>query len=243
MWHRVVVILMLTTLLAGAAWAEVSVADQPAPVSRSDVVQDCADCPLMVILPRQGSGGGKPGQHIAVGQTEVTEAQFRYFLNRTGYDAGEAWQKENGAPGLPAVNVDQYAAQAYVRWLSRYTGQRYRLPSPAEWEQAAHGGLQTRYWWGDEATDGCGKEHLSQLFFPYDRQCATAPKTDLMEVASMSANPWGLYDMVGNAGEWTQDGKACGGADFSTPYHPAGCGSDFEINLAHTGLRVVRELP
>lgn len=202
-------------------------------------LQDCADCPLLVKLPHAEQGAEK----LAVGQTEITDAQFRYFLQRTGYDAGEAWKAEHSEKQLPALNLDWYAASAYVRWLSRLTGQHYRLPTSAEWERAVHGGMKTRYWWGDEANDGCGKEHLSLLFFPYDKQCATASKADLVEVASLSANPWGLYDMLGNAGEWTQDGKACGGTDFSTPYHPAGCGSDFEINPAHTGLRVVRELP
>lgn len=187
---------------------------------------------------------GKLSGDFALGQTEVTEVQFRYFLRRTGYNAGEAWKTELQSATRPAVNLDWYAASAYVRWLSRYTGQRYRLPSAEEWEYATRGGKPTRYWWGGAAVEGCGKEHLSILFFPMGQQCASAQEQNLIDVASMSPNPWGLYDMLGNAGEWTADARACGGPDFFNQYHEAACStSDFEINPAHTGFRVVRELP
>lgn len=221
------------------------------------VFRDCPDCPEMVVIPAgeftmtdAGNTSGAPAHKVklehdfAYGQTEVTEAQFRYFLRRTGYNAGEGWKTELQSEKRPAVNLDWYAASAYVRWLSRYTGKRYRLPAETEWAYAAHGGKATRYWWGDSAGDGCGKEHLSILFFPMGQECASAQKQGLTDVASLSTNPWGLHDMLGNAGEWTADAKACGGLDFFHPYHEAACSTnDFEINPAHTGFRVVRELP
>ena len=85
---------------------------------------------------------------------------------------------------------------AYVRWLSGQTGERYRLPSEAEWEYAARAGSVTAYSWGNEIgrnranCDGCGSQ--------WDNG-QTAP------VGSFGPNGWGLHDMHGNVYEWVQD--------------------------------------
>jgi formylglycine-generating enzyme required for sulfatase activity len=147
----------------------------------------------------------KLNYRFAIGQNEVTEAQFRFFLKRTGYNAGPSHLTPSVPLNLPALEVDWYAASAYARWLSRHTGQRYRLPSEAEWDYAAHGGKSTRYWWGDAVADACGKEQQLSTFFRYDQPCAATKAQEIVEVASLSANPWGLYDMMGNAGEWMLD--------------------------------------
>jgi formylglycine-generating enzyme required for sulfatase activity len=87
-------------------------------------------------------------------------------------------------------------AEQYVRWLSKKTGKTYRLPSEAEWEYAARAGTTAPYYWGGSVGRGfanceaCGSQWD-------DRQ--TAP------VGSFAANPWGLYDMLGNVLQWTQD--------------------------------------
>ena len=95
----------------------------------------------------------------------------------------------------PAIYVSWDDAQTYVKWLSRITGKDYRLLSEAEYEYAARAGTQTAYPWGDDIKlngkamancDGCGNKQ-------------TAP------VGSFAANPFGLYDMVGNVWEWTED--------------------------------------
>ena len=88
-------------------------------------------------------------------------------------------------------------ANAYVAWLSKLTGKSYRLLSEAEYEYATRAGTQTAYPWGNaigenNATcNGCGSP-------PWDNR-QTAP------VGSFAPNQFGLYDMVGNVFEWTED--------------------------------------
>jgi formylglycine-generating enzyme required for sulfatase activity len=97
------------------------------------------------------------------------------------------------------INVSWDDAQAYVKWLSGITGKPYRLLSEAEYEYAARAGTETQYPWGDDIKlygtpmancAGCGSQ--------WDNK-QTAP------VGSFAANPFGLYDMVGNVWEWTED--------------------------------------
>jgi formylglycine-generating enzyme required for sulfatase activity len=96
----------------------------------------------------------------------------------------------------PAINVSWHDAQTYVKWLFRITGKQYRLLSGAEYEYAARAGTRTAYPWGDEIgkgeanCNGCGSKWDGKL---------TAP------VGSFAANSFGLYDMVGNVWEWTDD--------------------------------------
>lgn len=112
--------------------------------------QDCAECPVMVSIPPgrfmmgDADGSSAVSMHtvklnypFAISQTEVTEAQFRFFLKRTGYNAGASHLAPAFSPMLPAVEVDWFAATAYARWLSRYTGKHYRLPSESEWDYAS----------------------------------------------------------------------------------------------------------
>ena len=55
----------------------------------------------------------------------------------------------------PVINVSLYDAQAYVRWLSDFTGQEYQLLSEAEWEYAARAGTETARYWGDDPSEQC----------------------------------------------------------------------------------------
>ena len=251
-------------------------------VIQAATLQDCTDCPIMAVIPAGKFMMGDVNDssalpvhlvnfkyRFAIGQSEITEAQFRIFLKRTGYNSGASHASTSFAPKHPAVDVDWYGASAYALWLSRYTGQRYRLPSEAEWDYAAHEGKSTRYWWGDSAAEGCGKEHLPATFFRYDQPCASTVNQDVVDVASSSANPLGLFDMQGNAGEWMLDCPPVEAAAYvgapgdGTPF--MGCsvniyqhvvrGPSFLDNAtprrkvdatehsANTGFRVVRELP
>jgi formylglycine-generating enzyme required for sulfatase activity len=86
---------------------------------------------------------------------------------------------------------------AYTKWLTEQTGFKYRLPTEAEWEYFARAGSDTDYWWGNEigqgkaCCDGCGAQ------WGWDAEKSTAP------VGSFAANPFGIYDTVGNVWEWT----------------------------------------
>lgn len=195
--------------------AVVLVAASAGAAAAGPVIQDCPECPRMVeiapgsfMMGDAGIGSQIPVHRVtvanrfALGETEVTLAQFRYFISRTGYTGG--FDDDSRAdPKLPAAGVDWRAAHAYVRWLARHTGQRYRLPTEVEWEYAAGAGTVTRYWWGDQKADACGKEHVPAEFFGLDEYaCKHAGAFKVRPVGSLAPNPWGLYDMLGNAEEW-----------------------------------------
>jgi len=97
---------------------------------------------------------------------------------------------------LPISNLSWDDARSYLTWLSKKTGESYRLPTEAEWEYAASGGKSTAYWWGDEV--GRGNANCSDCGSAWDGK-GPAP------VGSFKPNPFGLYDVHGNLWEWTMD--------------------------------------
>ena len=162
---------------------------------------------------------------FALAKHEVTRGDFRRFVDATGHSMGDSCTIRIGrgygprrgrgwlSPGFdqtdrdPVVCVSWRDAQAYAGWLSRETGESYRLPSESEWEYAARAGSATNYGWGDgillifvgEAVvlgrnrancDGCGSRWDDER---------TAP------VGSFASNAWGLFDMHGNVSEWVED--------------------------------------
>ena len=116
-----------------------------------------------------------------------------------------------GLDDHPVVHVAFADARAYAQWAGK------ELPTEAEWEFAARGGLDgADYAWGDELTPG-GK-HMANTWqgeFPIENTCddgyeGTSP------VGAFPANGYGLYDMIGNVWEWTSDWYA-GHADAAAP--------------------------
>ena len=185
--------------------------------------QDCPTCPQMVVLPagkfRMGcideayacqSSDRLPSHNVdvasfAISRFEVTRGQFKAFAAATGHPSEGcefeegSWRKQGWqSDDHPVVCVGWSDAQAYVRWLGGETGFAYRLPTEAEWEYAARGGMTTRFYWGYRASDLCRYENADGLDCddPWDR---TAP------VGSFRPNGFGLYDIVGNVSEWVQD--------------------------------------
>jgi len=151
------------------------------------------------------------------GATEVTVGQFRKFAEATKYvtDAerfgGNFWDKgvkRNGpefnwrTPGFPqtdehpAVHISWNDARAYCRWLSRSERMTYRLPTEAEWEWACRAGSTARYFFGD---DPARLPEFAWFVENTKGDGATRP------VAQLNPNPWGLYDVHGNAEEWVLD--------------------------------------
>ena len=148
---------------------------------------------------------------FAAGVFEVTFDEWDACVADGGCNHYMADDAGWGRGSLPVVSISWHDAQSYVGWLSSKTGRPYRLLSEAEWEYAARGGVEgTRFWWGD---------HVDRRFANYgadaccecdavgeDRWTYTAP------VGSFLPNPYGLYDMIGNAWEWVED---CEHADYS----------------------------
>ena len=178
------------------------------------VFRDCPECPEMVVVPAGSFMMGSPSsersrgndegpQHgvtipepFAVGKYEVTFAEWDACVAAGGCNGHRPGDRGWGRGQRPVIDVNWGDAKAYVGWLSRKTGERYRLLSEAEWEYAARAGTRTRYHWGHSIgrnqanCDGCGSRWDDEK---------TAP------VGSFPANGFGLHDVHGNVWEWVED--------------------------------------
>jgi formylglycine-generating enzyme required for sulfatase activity/class 3 adenylate cyclase len=102
----------------------------------------------------------------------------------------------NGKDDAPVTNVSWSDAKQFVTWLAGATHKPYRLPSEAEWEYAARGGTQTKYWWGDKF----------QLGMVNCENCTDVAAVEQpVGVGSFKPNPFGLYDMGGGVDQWVVD--------------------------------------
>lgn len=141
---------------------------------------------------------------------EVTNAQYRKFMDATGHSAPGYWNDALvNAPKQPVVGLSWHDAVAYAEWEGK------RLPTEAEWEKAARGGLVgKRYPWGDEAPDAGGvyRANYDPGGFDEDGYFYTSP------VGSFAPNGYGLYDMAGNVWEWCADWRD-GGYYANSPYN------------------------
>ena len=132
--------------------------------------------------------------------TLVTNAQFERFVGDSGYKTAPAPSRRPGWRDFstqarrehPVVYVSWHDAQAFARWAGK------RLPTEAEWEKAARGGLETKQFpWGDELpTDQV--VNWNKLQTKQDELPTTT-------VGSFPPNGYGLYDMAGNVWEWCAD--------------------------------------
>jgi formylglycine-generating enzyme required for sulfatase activity/class 3 adenylate cyclase len=110
-------------------------------------------------------------------------------------DAKACGFKSSGQDAAPITNVSWSDAKQYVAWLADVTKKPYRLPSEAEWEFAARGGTQTKYWWGEQMQSGMA----------HCKDCGDAGAEQPVKVGSFKPNPFGLYDMGGGVDQWVED--------------------------------------
>jgi sulfatase modifying factor 1 len=171
---------------------------------------------------------------FSMGKYPVTVGEFGRFVRATGFrteaergggcftvGSDWRWSKKSSAnwqePGFPqtgrhpVVCVSWDDAVEFSKWLTRQGGKKYRLPTEAEWEYAARGGTRGRNYWGDRWDDACayadvndrtaGRTRLTRVTTHdcEDGYLYTAP------VGSFIPNSFGLYDMMGNAWQWTGD--------------------------------------
>ncbi|HYH17244.1 MAG TPA: SUMF1/EgtB/PvdO family nonheme iron enzyme [Azospirillum sp.] len=174
---------------------------------RGNSFQDCPECPVMVRVPPgwfmmgndRGDTAERPVHRVtiakpfAMGAYEVTVSEWRACVDGGG--CPNMPRMTNPTDNTPVYNVHWEDAQAYVKWLSQKTGQRYRLPSEAEWEYTARAGSVGPHWWDGEQgifanCTNCGG--------PHERLTPAA-------AGSYKPNPFGLHDMNGGVAEWVAD--------------------------------------
>jgi formylglycine-generating enzyme required for sulfatase activity len=202
-------------------WPYVLPAEKEWELKRGDSFKECArDCPEMTVVPAGSFTMGASeaerqapkysnetpqhtvtlAQPFAVSKFDVTFADWDACVAGGGCDDYSPNDWNFGRGQRPTIDVNWADAQRYVAWLSRVTGKPYRLLSESEYEYVARGETTTIYPWGDNVTldgkamtncGGCGDSQWANQ--------KTAP------VGSFPPNGFGLYDMVGNVWQWTED--------------------------------------
>ena len=215
--------------------------------SEPETFRDCDQCPEMVVAPPgkfiMGSEDavsdrpmGPPhevriAQPFALGKFEVTNRQYKDFVDATGYEMSKGcrgnikgewtdnplahWTDlrvgQESDPQHPVACVSWLDARFYLAWLSGISGQVYRLPSEAEWEYAARSGGGEFYHWGEDPDQGCAYANMYDLSadavhdFGWPLIDCDDGYSTLAPVGRFRPNGFGLYDMTGNLWEWVED--------------------------------------
>jgi len=170
------------------------------------------------------------------------------------YVGGTNWQHPDGPESSiikrgnhPAVHINWDDARAYCAWLTNRTGVKHRLPTEAEWEYAARGGLDGKeYVWGEKQQPG--KKPLANIWhgrFPRENTdteeggdgfYGTAP------VGEFPANGYGLYDVAGNVWEWCADWYAPGYYGDSPVKNPSGPLQQDSFDPNDRGVRIPKRI-
>ena len=127
-------------------------------------------------------------------ECQVTNQEYSKFVAATGNEAPALLDDPNfNHPHKPVVAVSWFEAVRYCDWLSRLHGGSYRLPTEAEWERAARGGVDGKLFpWGDA---------LPETLPGYQQRWVNGPE----KVGLSDPNGFGLYDMCANVHEWCSD--------------------------------------
>lgn len=140
-----------------------------------------------------------------LGATEVTLGQYRKF--KPGHTVVGA-DPEFNEDDRPAAMLSWLDARAYCAWLSRQPaekagGRSYCLPTEAQWEWAARGGMATTRHFGDTDKDQARYTWFNVTYTPNPKQ--ESKGRGRQPVGRLLPNAWGLYDMLGNVWEWCDD--------------------------------------
>ena len=195
-------------------------------VAFRDPLADAGSGPEMMVIPAGGfEMGSPPGEfghrpdeaplhyrHLdrpfALSRCTITADEFEHYARDTGW----RWRSDLivARGDFPVMNIRTADAEDYCRWLSARTGHRYRLPTEAEWEYAARGGLEgLHYPNGDTLT-------------PADGNYARSEKRGPIAVASYPPNGFGLHDVLGNVAEWVSDWYDPGACATGPVHNPQG---------------------
>jgi sulfatase modifying factor 1 len=184
---------------------------------------------------REGHPAERPRQRVwieafAIGRYPVTNVEYKAFLAASGSAPPPWWTHPDFAdPEQPVVGVSWDEALAFCAWMSAVDGRRHSLPTEAQWEKAARGGVEgARFPWGD-THPGTGRFHRPP------------------RVTEGKPNPIGLYALSGVCHEWCLDGDETrrasrGGAwRHQDPWSPVAHPSSLPPTLRYSdyGFRVV----
>jgi formylglycine-generating enzyme required for sulfatase activity len=209
----------------------------------------------------QGSADEKPLSRVAIaepfwiGKLEIRNRDYALF--DPAHDSGFISQMGTGVetrgypvnePDQPVVRVSWKQAMAFCDWLSERTGEKFSLPTEAQWEYACRAGTATPFWYGgihrpcdkfanlaDTTLEQLARQRGNLLhkyhpdWAPRDNHSRDGALVTT-RVGSYLPNPWGLHDMHGNAAEWTRT------THRPYPYNP-GDGRDA---ITDSGRKVVR---
>ena len=167
-----------------------------------------------------------------IGETEVTWNEFRAYFDETsqparkdtlaGYepDTGDVDTRTGPTPKYgssdiggweAAYSMTHHAATEYCKWLSKKTGQNYRLPTETEWEYCARAGTTTPYFFEGDPRELSARPLLNRLFGAQDGEAtrfvffARNSGGQVQNPYTNEPNPWGLYNMLGNVKEFCLD--------------------------------------
>ena len=131
---------------------------------------------------------------FSIAETQVSVAEYARFLEATRREQPPTWNDPSfNHPEQPVTAVSWFDAVAYCEWLSDEIGENFRLPTEAEWERAARGGLEGALFpWGDESP-------TSRPW--YSSRWLNGPE----RVHQSLPNVFGLYEMCENVHEWCSD--------------------------------------
>jgi formylglycine-generating enzyme required for sulfatase activity len=169
------------------------------------LIQDCAGCPEMIVVPGGSFDMGgdvdddhKPAHRVslktfALGKTEVTNGQWRVVMGSfPSVPEYSTFCRNNDACPVTGANWDD--ANTFIQRLNAMTGKQYRLPSESEWEYACRAGGRHKY---------CGSDDFNVVAWVSNNRGRDVGGP--FPVARKQANAFGLYDMSGNVQEWVED--------------------------------------
>jgi formylglycine-generating enzyme required for sulfatase activity len=216
-----------TSPAASKAGATVSVGPPPKVAANDpggEAFKECEECPEMVVVPAGVAMLGSPlgesgrqtfeaaphpveiGKPFAVGRYAVTFAQWDACYAEGACGHRRLGDLDFGRGNHPAIFATWTEAQLYVDWLKRKTSQPYRLLSESEWEFAARGCRTLKcayapFWFGPIKPELAVYDSRRS----YDGSPKAAAMLKTAPVDNGSPNPFGLYNMLGNVRQWTQD--------------------------------------
>ena len=208
--YAIIFLILIVTSCAACSGRQQT--SQPAAPIPSKTMTNPVDKAEMQYVPAgdfiAGGSDGSPGKTVHINgfyiyKFEVTNRQFRQFIDETGYKPKGNWSKWTG-PGTdnhPVIMVAWVDAQAYCRWAG------VRLPTEAQWERAARGTDGRLYPWGNRWDPSLCNNRDTPRKLLQGKVRFLFEKSGVVPVGSFprDRSPAGVMDMAGNAAEWTGD--------------------------------------